>query len=133
MELRAITDLEKVLNEEIRRCAKDGSKAAATKHFVAIENREEVAFVSLDIYPPSQQPLVLYTLVVPKSVRGKGVGSRVLAEVERLAKRWKYTKVLLRPKSLDESWSNERLRGWYAKRGYAPMSPDQSDVWTKEC
>ncbi len=131
MKLSPITDPEKVLNEEIRRCAKDGSKAAATKHFMAIENGEEVAFVSLDIFPPSQQPLVLYTLVVPKSLRGKGVGSRVLAEVERLAKQWKYAEVLLRPKSLDKSWSNERLREWYSKRGYKPTSPEREDVWTK--
>jgi hypothetical protein len=47
MELRLIIDPEKVFNEEIRRCAKDGSKSAATKHFVAIENDEEVAFAHL--------------------------------------------------------------------------------------
>jgi GNAT superfamily N-acetyltransferase len=131
MQLTPITDPECAMNEEIRRCAKDGSKNVVTKHFLAIENSVEVAFVSLDIFPPSQQPLVLYTLVVPKSLREKGVGSRVLAEVERLAKQWKYAKVLLRPKSLDERWSNERLREWYSKRGYQPMSSERNDVWTK--
>jgi len=131
LELRPITDPDKILNEQIRRCAKDGSKAAATEHFVAIENGSEVAFVSLDIFPPSQQPLILYTLVVPKSLREKGVGSRVLAEVERLAKLWKYSRVLLRPKSLDNGWSDERLREWYSKRGYKPLSPEQEGVWTK--
>lgn len=56
MELRPITDSDKVVNEEIRRCAKDGSKAAAIKHFVAVENGEEVAFASLDIFPHPQEP-----------------------------------------------------------------------------
>jgi GNAT superfamily N-acetyltransferase len=131
MKLRRITNPEKVLNEEIRRCAIDGSKNAVTKHFLAIENGVEVAFVSLDIFPTSQQPLVLYTLVVPSSLREKGVGSRVLHEVERLAKQWKYSKVLLRPKPLGGSWSTERLREWYSKRGYKPTSPEREDVWTK--
>jgi predicted N-acetyltransferase YhbS len=76
-----------MLNEEIRSLALDGSKAAVTLNFVAIEEGREVAFVSLDIFPPSQQPLVLYTLAVPTLLREKGIGSRVLAEVECLAKK----------------------------------------------
>ena len=52
------------LYEEIRRHALDGSKAAVTRNFVTIEEGREVAFVSLDIFPPSRQPLVLYTLAV---------------------------------------------------------------------
>jgi hypothetical protein len=63
MELRPITDPEKVVNEVIRRCAKDGSKAAATKHFVAVENGEEVAL--LHSYPwtsfPIRRSLSFYT------------------------------------------------------------------------
>lgn len=86
MKLQPIRDIEKISNEAIRRSAKDGSKAVVTRHFVAVENHEEVAFVSLDIFPPSQQPLCLYTLVVPKLLRRKGIGSRVLAEVERQAR-----------------------------------------------
>jgi len=131
MELRPITDPERVVNEEIRRCAKDGSKAAATKHFVAIENGEEVAFVSLDIFPHPQESLVLYTLVVPKSIRLEGFGSRVLVEVERLAKEWRYSKVLLKPKPLDKTWSSKRLERWYSNRGYKPSDPERPDVWTK--
>jgi hypothetical protein len=131
MELRQITGPENVANEEIRRCAKDGSKAAATKHFVAIENGEEVAFVSLDIFPHPQEFLVLYTLVVPESIRLKGFGSRVLVEVERLAKEWRYAKVLLKPKPLDKSWSSKRLERWYSNRGYKPSDPERPDVWTK--
>ena len=52
------------LYEEIRRHALDGSKAAVARNFVTIEEGREVAFVSLDIFPPSRQPLVLYTLAV---------------------------------------------------------------------
>jgi GNAT superfamily N-acetyltransferase len=131
MELRPITDPEKVVNEEIRHCARDGSKAAATKHFVAVENREEVAFVSLDIFPHPRESLVLYTLVVPQSIRLKGFGSRVLVEVERLAKEWRYANVLLKPKPLDKCWSSKRLERWYSNRGYKPSDPERPDVWTK--
>jgi GNAT superfamily N-acetyltransferase len=131
MKLRRITNPEEVCNDEIRRSAKDGSRSNVTEHFLAIENNEEVAFVSLDVFPPVPPPLVLYTLVVPKALRGNGVGSRVLAEVERIARELGYEKVLLRPKSLDKSWSNERLREWYSKRGYKPESSEREDVWTK--
>ena len=98
---------------------------------MAIEEGREVAFVSLDIFPPSQQPLVLYTLAVPTLLTEKGIGSRVLGEVERLAKKWGYSKVLLRPKSLGERWSNERLREWYSKRGYKPEDRKREDMWIK--
>jgi GNAT superfamily N-acetyltransferase len=125
MELRPITDPEKVVNEEIRRCARD------VKHFVAVENGEEVAFVSLDIFPHPQESLVLYTLVVPKSIRLKGFGSRVLVEVERLAKEWRYANVLLKPKPLDKSWSSKRLEHWYSNRGYKPSDSERPDVWAK--
>ena len=121
-ETRPITDPKQILNEEIRRHALDGSKATVTRNFVAIEEGREVAFVSLDIFPPSQQPRVLYTLAVPALLREKGIGSRVLAEVERLAKKWGYSKVLLGPKSLDQRWSNERLREWYSRRATSPRT-----------
>jgi hypothetical protein len=98
---------------------------------VEIENGEEVAFVSLDIFPYPQEFLVLYTLVVPESIRLKGFGSRVLVEVERLAKEWRYAKVLLKPKPLDKSWSSKRLERWYSNRGYKPSDPERPDVWTK--
>jgi GNAT superfamily N-acetyltransferase len=131
MELRPITDPEKVLNEEIRRRAKNGSKTAVTKHFVAVEEGVEAAFVALDIFPDPEEHLVLYELVVPKALRCRGIGSRVLAIVEKLAREWKYAKVLLRPKPLDATWSSERLEDWYSKRGYKPVSRDRTDVWTK--
>jgi len=128
VKLRPITDAKQVLGEEIRRHARDGSKAAVTRNFVAIEEGREVAFVSLGLFPPSQQLLVLYTLAVPTLLREKGIGSRVLAG---LAKKWGYSKVLLRPKSLDERWSNERLREWYSKRGYKPEDRTREDMWIK--
>lgn len=59
------------------------------------------------------------------------MGSRVLEEVERLAKEWKYAKVLLKPKPLDNGWSNIRLERWYTNRGYKPSDPERPDVWTK--
>jgi hypothetical protein len=86
-----------------------GQKNVVTKHFLAIENGVEVGLVSLDIFPPSQQPLVLYALVVPKFLREKGAGSGVLAEVERLAKQWKYLKVLLGP----NRWTKAGLTSGY--------------------
>jgi hypothetical protein len=42
VKLRPITDPKQVLNEEIRRHALDGSKAAVTRNFVAIEEGREV-------------------------------------------------------------------------------------------
>jgi GNAT superfamily N-acetyltransferase len=130
MELCPITCPEDLLNEELRCRARDGSKTTVTKHFVAIEGGIEVAFVALDILPAPVDHLVLYELVVPKELRGHGIGSRTLLEVERLAREWKYIGVLLRPKPLDDHWSSERLKVWYSKRGYRPRSDDLT-TWTK--
>ena len=121
------------LEESKNRCSAASNSACVRTqlNFVAIEEGREVAFVSLGIFPLLQQPLVLYTLAVPTLLREKGIGSRVLGEVERLAKKWGYSKVLLRPKSLGERWSNERLREWYSKRGYKPEDRKREDMWIK--
>ena len=66
------------------------------------------------------------------SLRMDGLQSRIIEPiVERLAKKWGYSKVLLRPKSLDERWSNERLREWHSKRGYKPEDRKREDMWIK--
>jgi len=130
LELRPITNPENLQNDAIRNRARDGSKTSVTRHFVAIEGGVEVAFVALDIIPAPEDHLVLYELVVPKELRSRGIGSRILMEVERLAKEWKYVGVLIRPHPLDEHWTSNRLNRWYATRGYKPRQ-DDSTIWTK--
>ena len=130
VKLCTITCPENLLNDEIRCRARDCSKTIVTRHFVAIEGGIEVAFVALDILPAPVDHLVLYELVVPKELRGQGIGSRILLEVERRAREWKYIGVLLRPKPLDDYFSKERLNDWYSRRGYIPR-PDDPTTWTK--
>ena len=114
MELRSITNPENLQNDTIRNRARGGSKTAVTRHFAAIEGEVEVAFVALDILPAPEDQLVLYELVMPKELRSRGIGSRVLMEVESLAKEWKYVGMLIRPHPLDEHWTTDRLNRWYA-------------------
>ena len=82
MEFLEITAAEQCHEQEIRARASASSKARHTRHYVVWQEGLTVAFLSLDLIP-NVEYLVVYELFVPRALRRQGVGSRVLAEVER--------------------------------------------------
>jgi GNAT superfamily N-acetyltransferase len=93
-------------------------KAPHTHHYVAIEDGSEIAFVALDRIPDVDY-LVLYEIFVRPDCRGKGLGSRLLGEVEGVAKALGYDKITLSPWPLEQGYSEEKLVAWYKRHGYA--------------
>jgi GNAT superfamily N-acetyltransferase len=120
MELKALEKPDQARNSEIRQRAEHVGHAGYTRHFVALDQGQEVAFVALDFYPAGD-PLWLYDLHVPKEIRRSHVGTRVLQAVEVLAHKYGYEAVNLHPKSLDKDFPDEKLVEWYARCGYTKV------------
>lgn len=93
------------------------TKARHTHHYVVMEDESEVAFIALDQIPGVEY-LVLYEIFVRPDCRGKGLGSRLLHEVEGVARRLGYKKITLSPWPLDEDYPEEKLIAWYKRHGY---------------
>lgn len=110
-----------LINEEIRNRATSSSKTKNTKHYVAKENGNEIGFVSIDVNP-NVEYLVLYEIFVPHSIRKKGYGSMLLAEVETIAKNLKYKKVTVNPVPFEGSYLKSKLIQWYKRNGYCEMT-----------
>jgi GNAT superfamily N-acetyltransferase len=117
MELIELERYDQALNSEVRQRAEHVGYAGYTRHFVAREDGQEVAFVALD-FCPKGDPLWLYDLHVPSDMRRNHVGTRVLLAVENIAKQHGYAAVNLHPKSLDKDLSDEQLLEWYERCGY---------------
>jgi GNAT superfamily N-acetyltransferase len=105
-----------IQSAELQKRAASRANGKYTRHFIAMENAAEVAFVSLD-FLPVDDALGIYELYIPGNIRGRGIGGRLLDEIETMAKQQGYSKVRLaaRPMAGD---SQPQLEAWYAKRGY---------------
>jgi len=120
------------LTPEIQERAKNGSVCNITKQYAVREDGKEVAYVALDSYPVYQcTDLTLYEMFVPRKLRHCGVGGRILAETEKLARGTGYTRILLNAHPL-ENYPKERLQTWYQKHGYKSLPGGRVDDMVKE-
>lgn len=115
--LEQISNPAKLKNKKIRNRAISSSKSKYTIHFIAIRNGVEVGFLSLDINPNIEQ-FILYEIFVPHCLRNKGYGSRLLLEVESMAKNRGYKIVVLNPEPFEGDYPKSNLIKWYKKNGY---------------
>jgi GNAT superfamily N-acetyltransferase len=111
-----------VENPELRKRVAARSTGKYTRHFIAKENSVEVAFVSLD-FLPTEDGLGIYELFIPANMRGRGVGGKLLFEIENMARQQGYWKVQLAARPM-AGLSQPELAAWYAKHGY--VSPPDS-------
>jgi GNAT superfamily N-acetyltransferase len=102
---------------EIRGRMAQSPKARHTQHYIVTEDDVEVGFLSLDLIPRVDY-LVLYEIYVPKRLRRKGIGSRLIQEVESIARSHGYARVTLSPSPLDTDYSATTLINWYKARHY---------------
>lgn len=125
--LEAIENIQDLRDEEIKERVALNSKAKNTKHYVAKEKNYDVGFVSLDINPDIEY-LILYEIFVPRHLRKKGYGSRLLAEIEGLAANLGYKKVSVNPKPFEEDRTRAQLVEWYQKHGYSEMTTGTGEL-----
>ena len=106
----------KIQSGELQRRAATRSTGKHTRHFIAMENSTEVAFVSLDLLPVDEA-LAIYEIYIPAGLRGHGIGNKLMDEIEAMAKEQGYSKVRLAARPMGE-FAQPRLAAWYGKRGY---------------
>jgi GNAT superfamily N-acetyltransferase len=108
---------EDILDEEIRARYVDSSRGGYTQHYLVNEDDHEVGFLSLDLLPVDQE-FVIYEIFVPRRLRRKGLGNRILKRAEEMARRKGYEWSLVIPKTMDEEFSQDKLEAWYQGNGY---------------
>ena len=91
--------------------------ARHTHHYVAMDDGSEVAFLARDQIPDVDY-LVLYEIFVRSGCRGRGIGSCLLREVDRLAAALGYEKITLSPWPLEQGYPEAKLIAWYERNGY---------------
>jgi GNAT superfamily N-acetyltransferase len=67
-------------------------------------------------------------LVIPRELRGGGIGSAVLCAVEQLAQSEGFERVRVWPRLLDGSLDQWRLERWYCERGYEIVTDGTGDM-----
>jgi GNAT superfamily N-acetyltransferase len=118
MEFIELTRWGDALTDEIREQERTGSQGILTKKYSVREDGAEVAYVALDWYALEDcTDLILYGMFVPEVLRHQGIGSRILAEAEKLAKAHGYSRVLLIAHPL-EDYPPESLSAWYRRHGF---------------
>jgi GNAT superfamily N-acetyltransferase len=113
------------INRQLRAMARHSRKSSLTTWYRVCCHREEVAFLSVE---RSDVRLVPHQLVVPRELRGRGIGSAVLRAVERLAQREGYERVRVWPRPIDDSFDQWDLERWYCHRGYELVTDGTGDM-----
>jgi GNAT superfamily N-acetyltransferase len=117
--------IEEFINPELRAIARHSKRGPRTTWYRVLVDGREVAFVAIDRL---RRHVVLLQIFVPRHLRGKGIGSRVLRTVESLARSEGYDSVRVWPRPLDRSVDPASLGRWYGQRGYRPMPDSAGDM-----
>jgi hypothetical protein len=102
---------------ELKTRTQESSRSKITKHYKALSQGKEVAFISLDPWPEPPQ-MVVYEISVPQFARRQGIATAVLKEVERISACDGLSVVRLRPSPLDSSITMDALIDSYNRKGY---------------
>lgn len=132
---------------ELKKRAQESTKSLLTKHYKALLQSREVAFVSLDRWsyvsllatrPVAEfafqslwrEPfkMVIYEIFVPQFLRRQGIASAILNEIERIAACEGLSLVRIGPSSIDAGITKDALIGWYIRRGYVHDSGGSGEL-----
>ena len=113
------------INRGLRAMARQSRKTGITTWYRVCCHGQEVAFLAVG---RSGERLVSYQLVVPRELRGRGIGSAVLRAIERLAQSDGYERVRVWPRPLDDNFDQWGLERWYRERGYEVVTDGTGDM-----
>jgi GNAT superfamily N-acetyltransferase len=117
--------IDEFINPELRAIARHSKRGPQTTWYRVLVDGREVAFVAIDRL---RRHVVLLQIVVPRDLRGMGIGSTVLRTVEALARSEGYGSVRVWPRPLDRSVDRESLGRWYRERGYRLVPNSAGDM-----
>ncbi|MGV3580741.1 MAG: GNAT family N-acetyltransferase [Methylophilus sp.] len=136
IELRETNSPSDFSSTSLRDQAKVSTKTPITKHYVAMSEGIEVAFVALDM-PEHKSYLCVYELLVEPKCRGHGhgygygygygYGTAIINHCQQLAIQGGFKTISLIPRPIEAGGTEQKLRAWYSKLGFS-QSPNQSDL-----
>jgi GNAT superfamily N-acetyltransferase len=126
IQLNLVGDPSEFRSAPLRDRALVSTKAAFTKHYTAMSGEQEVAFVALDL-PEHKSYLCVYELLVDPSHRRRGYGAAIIRKCQEFAAQEGFRKICLNPCPIESGGSEEKLRTWYSKLGFA-QCPHQNDL-----
>ena len=96
---------------------KKSTRTKITSHYVLLDKGNQIAFISLDLYP-IEEKLSLYEIFVPTALRHSGYGGKGIKTVEDFALSQGYKKVVVYAMPFEEDYPQEKLNNWYKKHGF---------------
>src|SRR5439155_12019248 len=104
MEIVELISPDDCARSELRVRAARSTRARHSHHYIVREGGVDIAFLALDIIP-SVDYIVLYEIFVPKEMRARGIGTRLLGEIEDIAKRLGHQKITLTASPVEDAFS----------------------------
>ncbi|MBZ0096041.1 MAG: GNAT family N-acetyltransferase [Sulfuricella sp.] len=126
IQLNKVGDHSEFRSVPLRNRASVSSKSNITRHYVAVSDGQDIAFVALDI-PEHRDYFCVYELFVDPQHRSCGFGAAIIRKCQLLAAQGGFKKICLIPRPIEAGWSEEELRAWYGKLGFT-QCPNQSDL-----
>ncbi|NPV21480.1 GNAT family N-acetyltransferase [Bradyrhizobium sp. 81013] len=115
--LQEVKSKEEFNEEELRHRVALCKPSRLTAFYRVTEDGREIAFLSLD-RDDVEAVVTIYELFVLRQMRDQGYGTRILLEIESLARRESFRCVTVFPRPLDNDRTMPSLIRWYERRGY---------------
>jgi GNAT superfamily N-acetyltransferase len=132
MKLVEVTNKEQISNTHIRDQFAASKPMIYSRRFLATESGAEVGFLHTEFWPVVEERFVIYEIFVPTSLRRRGIGTWLLAAAEEVARDLGHKSVLLIPKAMDETFDQQRLKEWYASKGYVLLEDGGNGAFVKQ-
>lgn len=132
MKLVEVTNKEQISNTHIRDWFAASTPMIYSHRFLAIESGAEVGFLHVEFWPVEEDRFVIYELFVPASLRRSGIGTWLLAAAEEMARNLGHKSVKLIPRTMDTTFDQQRLKEWYASKGYVLLDDDGNGAYVKQ-
>lgn len=126
IQLIEVRDYSEFRSVPLRDRASVSSKSNITRHYVAMSDGQDIAFVALDT-PEHRDYFCVYELFVDPQHRRCGFGTAIICKCQLLAAQAGFRKICLIPRPIEAGWSEEKLRAWYGKLGFTQCQ-NQSDL-----
>ena len=125
--LIAIPPLVNLKQPELRDFAMRMDGTEYTRFYIAEEDGKDVGFLAVDLRD-DLDALVLYNIFVPKDLRHRGIGSKIISEAEMLARCLGFKQVFLSPTPMEHDYPESDLIRWYINQGYSERPDCPSEL-----
>lgn len=117
IEFEILSSSTRFLNPGLQLRAKHASHTFFSTNYKVLVDGREAAFLTID-RNTYFNVLVVYELIVRSDERRKGLATRVMKRIEKLASEEGWPEIRLHPHALDNTISDAVLISWYQSLGF---------------